>query len=161
MSRAHVEAGRSTRSAVALTVRIPPAFPAPAAATLRRPAHPGRGAQGSSLQWLTMPLPVERRLPRWDTRSLKLLGEILDAGIEITAADMGNIQLLDDAGRLGIVAAAHRLCVARRQLDFSGPFQHQQHPPTNHAAQGAVGLLLPFLRSTDSMSTRMRICGTT
>ena len=28
----------------------------------------------------------------------ELLGEILDAGIEITAADMGNIQLLDDAG---------------------------------------------------------------
>jgi len=32
----------------------------------------------------------------------ELLGEILDAGIEITAADMGNIQLLDDAGRLGM-----------------------------------------------------------
>ena len=36
----------------------------------------------------------------------ELLGEILDAGIEITAADMGNIQLLDDAGQLRI--AAHR-----------------------------------------------------
>ena len=36
----------------------------------------------------------------------ELLAEILDAGIEITAADMGNIQLLDDAGRLRI--AAHR-----------------------------------------------------
>jgi PAS domain S-box-containing protein len=34
----------------------------------------------------------------------ELLGEILDAGISITAADMGNIQLLDDAKRLKIVA---------------------------------------------------------
>ena len=42
----------------------------------------------------------------------ELLGEILDAGIEITAADMGNIQLLDDAGRLKIVA--HR--------GFNAPF---------------------------------------
>ena len=40
------------------------------------------------------------------------VGEILDAGIGITAADMGNIQLLDDAGKLRIVA--HR--------GFNAPF---------------------------------------
>jgi PAS domain S-box-containing protein len=34
----------------------------------------------------------------------ELLAEILDAGIDITAADMGNIQLLDDTGQLKIVA---------------------------------------------------------
>ena len=61
---------------------------------------------------LTEDLAAMTRMQQLSTRLIQsggipeLLGEILDAGIEITAADMGNIQLLDDAGRLGI--AAHR-----------------------------------------------------
>ncbi|HLK50702.1 MAG TPA: PAS domain S-box protein [Bryobacteraceae bacterium] len=59
---------------------------------------------------LTEDLAAMTRMQQLSTRLVQsggipeLLGEILDAGIEITAADMGNIQLLDDAGRLGIVA---------------------------------------------------------
>ena len=59
---------------------------------------------------LTEDLAAMTRMQQLSTRLIQaggipeLLGEILDAGIEITAADMGNIQLLDDAGRLGIVA---------------------------------------------------------
>jgi PAS domain S-box-containing protein len=59
---------------------------------------------------LTEDLAAMTRMQQLSTRLIQsggipeLLGEILDAGIEITAADMGNIQLLDDAGRLRIVA---------------------------------------------------------
>jgi PAS domain S-box-containing protein len=59
---------------------------------------------------LTEDLAAMTRMQQLSTRLIQsggipeLLGEILDAGIEITGADMGNIQLLDDAGRLGIVA---------------------------------------------------------
>jgi len=59
---------------------------------------------------LTEDLAAMTRMQQLSTRLIQsggipeLLAEILDAGIEITAADMGNIQLLDDAGRLGIVA---------------------------------------------------------
>ena len=61
---------------------------------------------------LTADLTAMTRMQQLSTRLIQaggipeLLGEILDAGIEITAADMGDIQLLDDAGRLSI--AAHR-----------------------------------------------------
>ena len=54
---------------------------------------------------LTEDLAAMTRMQQLSTRLIQaggipeLLGEILDAGIEITAADMGNIQLLDDAGR--------------------------------------------------------------
>jgi PAS domain S-box-containing protein len=67
---------------------------------------------------LTEDLAAMTRMQQLSTRLIQsggtpeLLGEILDAGIEITAADMGNIQLLDDGGRLGI--AAHR--------GFAAPF---------------------------------------
>src|SRR5690242_3809139 len=59
---------------------------------------------------LTEDLAAMTRLQQLSTRLIQvggfseLLTEILDAGIEITAADMGNIQLLDDGGRLRIVA---------------------------------------------------------
>ncbi len=59
---------------------------------------------------LTEDLAAMTRMQQLSTRLIQvggfseLLAEILDAGIEITAADMGNIQLLDDAGRLRIVA---------------------------------------------------------
>src|SRR5579871_3139535 len=59
---------------------------------------------------LTEDLAAMTRMQQLSTRLIQvggfseLLTEILDAGIEITAADMGNIQLLDDAGRLRIVA---------------------------------------------------------
>ena len=59
---------------------------------------------------LTEDLAAMTRLQQLSTRLIQvggipeLLSEILDAGLEITAADMGNIQLLDDAGRLKIVA---------------------------------------------------------
>ncbi len=59
---------------------------------------------------LTEDLAAMTRMQQLSTRLIQvggfseLLAEILDAGIEITAADMGNIQLLDDAGRLKIVA---------------------------------------------------------
>jgi PAS domain S-box-containing protein len=59
---------------------------------------------------LTDDLAAMTRLQQLSTRLIQsggipeLLGEILDAGIEVTAADMGNIQLLDEAGRLAIVA---------------------------------------------------------
>ncbi|HLG98634.1 MAG TPA: PAS domain S-box protein [Bryobacteraceae bacterium] len=61
---------------------------------------------------LTDDLAAMTRMQQLSTRLIQsggipeLLGEILDAGIEITAADMGNIQLLDEAGQLRI--AAHR-----------------------------------------------------
>ncbi len=61
---------------------------------------------------LTEDLAAMTRMQQLSTRLIQvggfseLLAEILDAGIEITAADMGNIQLLDDDGRLRI--AAHR-----------------------------------------------------
>jgi len=59
---------------------------------------------------LTDDLAAMTRMQQLSTRLIQsggipeLLGEILDAGIEITAADMGNIQLLDETGQL-IVAA--------------------------------------------------------
>jgi PAS domain S-box-containing protein len=59
---------------------------------------------------LTEDLTAMTRMQQLSTRLIQsggipeLLSEILDAGLEITAADMGNIQLLDDAGRLRIVA---------------------------------------------------------
>ena len=59
---------------------------------------------------LTEDLAAMTRMQQLSTRLIQaggiseLLAEILDAGIEITAADMGNIQLLDEAGRLRIVA---------------------------------------------------------
>ena len=59
---------------------------------------------------LTEDLAAMTRMQQLSTRLIQLggfselLSEILDAGIEITAADMGNIQLLDDSGRLRIVA---------------------------------------------------------
>ena len=67
---------------------------------------------------LTEDLAAMTRMQQLSTRLIQsggipeLLGEILDAGIGITAADMGNIQLLDDAGKLRIVA--HR--------GFNAPF---------------------------------------
>ena len=59
---------------------------------------------------LTEDLGAMTRMQQLSTRLIQvggfseLLSEILDAGIEITTADMGNIQLLDDSGRLRIVA---------------------------------------------------------
>ncbi len=59
---------------------------------------------------LKQDLDAMSRLQQLSTRLIQpggipeLLGEILDAGIHITAADMGNIQLLDEGGRLKIVA---------------------------------------------------------
>jgi PAS domain S-box-containing protein len=53
----------------------------------------------------------------------ELLEEILDAGIEVTGADMGNIQLLDTDGALKI--AAHR-GFNTRYLDFFQDVHHGQ-----------------------------------
>ncbi len=59
---------------------------------------------------LTEDLTAMTRMQQLSTRLIQtggipeLLSEILDAGLEITAADMGNIQLLDDSGRPRIVA---------------------------------------------------------
>ncbi|MDP8980078.1 MAG: PAS domain S-box protein [Acidobacteriota bacterium] len=59
---------------------------------------------------LTEDLAAMTRMQQLSTRLIQvggfseLLAEILDAGIEITDADMGNIQLLDDGGQLRIVA---------------------------------------------------------
>jgi len=59
---------------------------------------------------LTEDLAAMTRMQQLSTRLIQvggfseLLAAILDAGIEITGADMGNIQLLDDSGKLRIVA---------------------------------------------------------
>jgi PAS domain S-box-containing protein len=64
-----------------------------------------------TLNWrLTQDLAAMTRMQQLSTRLIQvggfseLLSEILNAGIEITAADMGTIKLLDDSGRLRIVA---------------------------------------------------------
>jgi PAS domain S-box-containing protein len=59
---------------------------------------------------LTEDLAAMTRMQQLSTRLIQsggipeLLSEILDTGLKITAADMGNVQLLDEAGRLRIVA---------------------------------------------------------
>jgi len=59
---------------------------------------------------LTEDLAAMTRMQQLSTRLIQsggipeLLSEILDTGLKITAADMGSVQLLDDAGRLRIVA---------------------------------------------------------
>ena len=76
----------------------------------------------------------------------ELLGEILDAGIQITAADMGNIQLLDDAGRLRI--AAHR--------GFEAPFL--EYFDEVHGGLAACGSALQEGRTSHCRGCLLQSC---